>query len=139
MRLGIKRLSLAILIFATGTTVGCGWFGCQEVVEAHVNSPDGLMVATVLTRDCGATTDYSTSVNLHRSDHGFREEAGTLFVAGGRHHLAVKWIDGDHLTIVCADCSRKQVSKVVSILGKTSVNYEIPGVIEATGTLDGAR
>lgn len=133
-RLGMTRLSLLVLILVISTAVGCGWMGCQEVVEAHVNSPDGLMVATVLTRDCGATTDYSTSVNLHRSDHSFREEAGTLFVASGRHHLVIKWTDGDHLSIVCANCSRKQVSKVVSILGKTTVSYEIPGVIEAAGS-----
>ena len=93
---------LAGLIFVICAAVGCGRFGCQEVVETHVNSPDGLMVATVLTRNCGATTDYGTSVNLHRSDHGFREEPGTLFVATGRH-LAVKWTDPDHLSIECAD------------------------------------
>ncbi len=63
------------------------------------------------------TTDFGTSVNLHRTDHGFDDAAGDIFVAMGRHHVNLKWIDAGHLSIQCQDCSRKQVSKAVTILG----------------------
>jgi hypothetical protein len=134
-----KQLTLAGLIVVLGSAVGCARFVCQEVAESNATSPDGLMVATVVTRDCGATTDYSTSVNLHRSDHDFKDEAGDLFVATGRHQLAVKWSDADHLSIECTNCSRPQVSKGVSVLGKTTITYDIPGVIEASGACVGTR
>ena len=123
MRLVLLMLVLGVLCFPLAS---CTLLGCKEVVEAQVPAPDGILVATWTTRDCGATTDYGTSVNLHRSDHGFDDVARNLFVAKGRRHLNVKWIDADNLSIECNSCERRHVSRIVTILGKTNITYETP-------------
>lgn len=119
------RTAIPVLLLFCSTT-GCIRFACKEVVLSEIPSPDGVLVATSVSRDCGATTDFSTSVNLHRRDHGFDEEAGDLFVAAGRHRLSVTWLDADRLKIQCNDCTRKQISRLVTVLGKTDVVYDIP-------------
>ena len=119
------KLLLSAAIGLTLTT-GCTQFMCKDIVESQTPAPDRILVATAVTRDCGATTDFSTSVNLHRADHGFDDEAGTIFVAMGRHQLTLRWSDADHLSVQCDDCTRKQISKTVTILGKTDIGYKLP-------------
>jgi hypothetical protein len=126
----MKRLTAVVISFVLAT--GCTRFMCKERAESHMPAPDRILVATTVIRDCGATTDFSTSVNLHRSDHGFNDDAGTIFVAMGEHHLSLKWADADHLSIQCEDCTRKQVSKTVTLLGKTDIKYKLPMIPEYT-------
>lgn len=127
-----KRLISIITCAEICLTTGCARFGCKESVESQAKAPDGILVATSVVRDCGATTDFGTSVNLHRTDHGFDDAAGDIFVAMGRHHLNLKWMDADHLTIQCEDCNRKQVSKAVTILGKTEIRFYMASIPEVS-------
>jgi hypothetical protein len=99
---------------------------CKDTVNSEMRAPDGVLVATWFTRNCGATTDYATTVNVHRADSGFRDDSGTVFVAEGRHQLDMKWLDAKHLSIECDGCRRKQVFRTVTILGDTDVTFLLP-------------
>ena len=68
----MKRL---LAVFSIVCFSGC--FCSDEVVAEHV-SPDGVHVATVTTRDCGATTNYATHIRVSRR-----------WWRGGGSHLAV--------------------------------------------------
>jgi hypothetical protein len=67
------------------------------------------MAATWFVRDCGATTDFSTIVSLHRASLPFGDNRAFAFVAKGRHRVEVKWIDSRRVDIECADCTADEV------------------------------
>ena len=104
----------------------CDRIVCDDDLQAQVRSPGGVLVATSYFRNCGATTDYSTIINLHRTDHGFRDNGGDLFVAKGRHALRMEWKSGNRLYVECQSCERKLISKMVTVLGSTNVSFGVP-------------
>ena len=69
----------------------CFW-GCDDAcgnqVVARVPSPDGVHVAVVFVRDCGATTDYSTQVSLLDAHEAVPPERGNIFSADTDHGAA---------------------------------------------------
>jgi hypothetical protein len=121
-----KFIFVALLLCQILAGSACTRFGCTEKSESDVKAPDGVLVATVLTSDCGATTDYSTTVNLHRSDHSPDESGGNIFVAMGQHRVTLQWSGQDILIVQCGDCDRKNVIRMTTVLGRTNINYELP-------------
>ena len=61
---------------------------CGNHVVARVPSPDGVHVAVVFVRDCGATTDFSTHVSLLGPHEAVPAEGGNTFVADTDHGAA---------------------------------------------------
>jgi hypothetical protein len=53
---------------------------CGEEVVMEEASPDGQYVATLMSRNCGATTPYVAHINLRRADSRFRKDffSGTI-------------------------------------------------------------
>lgn len=74
---------------------GCdnGLFGdCADAVKARARSPDGQYVATVFERDCGATTDFSTHVELRNTDELLTSSKHvSILTIAGRVTVDVKW------------------------------------------------
>ena len=122
----MRFLALVLTLCFFAMASGCARLMCDDAVNSEMRAPDGVLVATWFTRNCGATTDYATTVNVHRADSDFRGDSGTVFVAEGRHQLDMKWLDAKHLTIECDGCSRKQVFRTVTILGNTDVTFLLP-------------
>jgi len=87
----------------------CNDDGCGNTVLQDVPSPDGRRHAVVFTRDCGATTDFSTQVSvLTRAREAVG--GGNVFSAdtdhgqipsdrGGGPAVMAEWIDGRTLRI----------------------------------------
>ncbi len=128
----MRAFALVLVLCFCASAIGCARLICHDEVNSEARSPDGVLVATWFTRNCGATTDYATTVNLHRRDSGFRDDAGTIIVAEGRHHLQMKWLDAQHLSIECNDCSRDQVFRTVTILGSRDITFLLPGAESST-------
>jgi hypothetical protein len=85
-------------------------------------------MANVYERNCGATTDFSSMVNVQSTSDKFRAEEGLLFVAKGRYDLSVAWTGPRTLLITCTSCSRSNVFREVAALGDIDVKYSLgPG------------
>jgi hypothetical protein len=85
-------------------------------------------VANVFERNCGATTDFSSMVNVQSASDKFRPDEGLLFVAKGRYDLSVAWAGPRTLLITCPSCARKNVFREVIALGDIDVKYSLgPG------------
>jgi hypothetical protein len=78
---------------------------CSESVNAQFTSPRGQFTATVYTRNCGATTDYVTHVNLHsnfespKSDPDGVIRGGELFLEPGEKKIRGDWRDESNLIL----------------------------------------
>jgi len=61
--MNLRRCNVIITLCALLVLTGCL---CSDEVVLEKVSPDGRHVATVVRRDCGATTDYATHVRISR-------------------------------------------------------------------------
>jgi hypothetical protein len=120
----MMRVVVKCLIFFTGFIfLGCR--NCSDEVTAEITSPDATLSATSFVRDCGATTAYSSIVSVHKKSAGFRDDNEIVFVANGRHDLAVSWIGPRVLSIRCNSCMRKDIFRQVTVLGHIDVAFEL--------------
>jgi hypothetical protein len=79
---------------------------CSSVVLNTVASPGSMSRAYLIEVDCGATVDYSRQVTLAHGQKVPRPrltesvtEQGTVFRAGGRPQISVKWNSETAVTI----------------------------------------
>jgi hypothetical protein len=88
--------------------VGCRVGGalCSEEMKHEVTSLDGKYVATLFERNCGATTDFVTHINLRPSEAKYRAESsgnvidGEIFVVDGRPEITLIWTEAKTLSIL---------------------------------------
>jgi hypothetical protein len=100
----------------------------SDRLEARVVSPDHGIVAAVYERNCGATTDFSSMVNVQSPSDKFRGDDGVLFSARGRYDISVLWVGPKSLLIRCSGCLRRDVYREVTALGDIDVTYSLgPG------------
>ena len=77
---------------------GCAGL-CANTVTNRVTSPDAKRDAVLYTRDCGATTGYTTQLSLVRAGVALSNEAGNVFIAPDSTELRVEWIGPDTLLV----------------------------------------
>lgn len=76
---------------------------CGDDIVTSVPDPSGQYKATVLIRDCGATTDWSTLVFVRKT--GFLGgETGVLLALKGRQSVLLAWKD-KHTLVIHANTS----------------------------------
>ena len=95
-----------LLGFATISLTACfnsqeGFlFRCEDRVKLERVSPDREWIATVFERDCGATTDFASLVNLRESNQTFDPDDGSnIFVAEGRPPIHLTWESNQQLLV----------------------------------------
>jgi hypothetical protein len=111
-------VTCVVVLLATGCNP------CGDEVMSNIHSPDGALTATALIRDCGATTDFSTVVKVHRKGAWIRDHNEIVFVAKGRHDLEMKWNGPAALTIRCGRCSRKDIFREVTGFENVSISFQ---------------
>lgn len=96
--MSVRRIVFCLALSASG---GCqASLLCGDTVLQEIPSPAGGVVATVVERDCGATTDYATLVDLRRSDRPLDLGNSTLaLVLDGRSTIAVEWKTEEHFVV----------------------------------------
>jgi len=74
---------------------------CGNTDDVRVTSPDGKHVAHSYLYDCGATTGYTTIVDLEASGYS---RGGNAYSAEGAYDLTLRWASPDELHIECRGC-----------------------------------
>ena len=118
MKGGLEWCGVAFLVCLLS---GCGL--CSDTVVSEVTSPDGAMTATWFVRNCGATTEFSSIVSVHRKSEGFRNERDIVFVVAFRPQLSLTWTGRRTLSVECEGCLRANVFRKVTALGSIDIVY----------------
>lgn len=118
-----KTIQLLVLLWCPISLVSCT--PCADKMKARTLSSDNQLVAHYYERNCGATTDYSSVVNVQSVGDGFDGNAGVLFVVKGRPDISIGWTGPRTLTIKCAACSRGSIFREVSVSGDVNVVYTL--------------
>jgi hypothetical protein len=104
-----------VLILLVGLgAVALGLFlasDCEDTIKTEVKSPDGKYVATLYERDCGATTDFSTIVNLRDSSASFNGDDLGIVIVKGQHKLDLIWDGNTKLRLQCHNCRSDDIFK----------------------------
>ncbi|MGZ5141610.1 MAG: hypothetical protein ACXWCX_27765, partial [Burkholderiales bacterium] len=98
---------------------------CSDTLRASAKSNDGQLVANVYEGNCGATTNFTSIVNVQRTSDKFNPDEGVVFVANGRYELSVSWNGPRTLFISCGGCSRQNVFREVVAFGDIDVKYSL--------------
>ena len=84
-----------VLVLALGALWAAVWFilpsdsnMCANTVLARHPSPDAARQVVVFERDCGASTDFSTSASILPAGQELQNENGNLFAADTDHGAA---------------------------------------------------
>jgi hypothetical protein len=118
----IQATLLAILCGLVGCDSGI-LFSCDDTVKGSFTSPNGTYIATVYERDCGATTDFTTHVNLRTKSAGFKGGRNVVFVSEGKHAVGVEWQNDTTLRIECADCAEDEIYGRTTSWKNVAVSY----------------
>lgn len=103
MRIDASTISAAVLVATTAT--GCGLCGNED--EVRVTSPDGAHIAHAYLRNCGATTDYVTMVDIETPG---RSNGINAYSADGAHGLTLRWASPQELHIECRGCPPRHLT-----------------------------
>jgi hypothetical protein len=99
---GAVAIAVAGVAYVAAGAFFFGIFGpCADEVLTVARSPDGVHVATVIERNCGATTPYVLAVELHEYGDGLPSDLGTdaVYLAEGRGMVVLRWDDATHLFV----------------------------------------
>lgn len=92
-----------ICAMAFATLAGCYRLvmgDCSDKVKSEVLSPAGHYAATVIERDCGATTDYSTLVDLRVASKPLTTSPESLILTlSGKQSVTLAWEGESQLAI----------------------------------------
>ena len=102
---GMRITSIGLAILATTTVAGCGLCGNED--EVRVTSPDGKHVAHSYLRNCGATVDYVTMVDMETPG---RSDGINAYSADGAHELTLRWASAQELHIECRGCPPRHLT-----------------------------
>lgn len=109
----MKAIILIVLVVGLGT-VALGLFlasDCEDTIKLEAKSPDRKYVATLYERDCGATTDFSTIVNLREDSANFNGDDLGIVIVKGQHKLDLVWDGNTKLQLQCHDCRPDDIFK----------------------------
>jgi len=107
---------------------------CGNSVVAEFPSPNGRWKAVVFSRDCGATTDFSTQVSLLKAGDSLANDGGNLFVADRDHGkapagpsggpaVAVRWVSDGQLRVEHHSLAR--VFKAEALRQNVKIEYAV--------------
>jgi len=89
---------------------------CGDEKLQDAKTPDGRYISTVYIRDCGATTDYVTHVQIRDSSSSFNSEDwdGVVLTAKYRNVFRLIWKDNNHLAVACMECKAENILRTTS-------------------------
>lgn len=106
----LKLITFALVLCSF--QCGCSsLFPCEDRIESESRSPNQKYLATLLVRNCGATTDFSTIVKLDAESWIPIGNKNNVFVVNGDPDVRIEWQDDTTLKITCATCQADQTFK----------------------------
>lgn len=114
---GAKGIALRLtgVVFATLVLAACSDL-CGNEVVASVTSPSGALRAVVFTRDCGATTGFSTQLSILPAAEALPAESGNALVLDDEAPLTVSWLS-DTVVRVAGGGSAKVTWRELAVAG----------------------
>jgi hypothetical protein len=103
---------------------------CSEEGANNSISPDGSIVASVLVRNCGATVDFVTHVNLRDArapaDQGANGalKSGEVWKAKGEIPVTIQWNGSDNLVISLHSTGALRMESSVSNWKNVSISVK---------------
>jgi hypothetical protein len=94
---------------------------CGNTVEQTVASPSGQTKAVVFSRDCGATTGFSTQVSVLPADEELPNDGGNLLVLDGTVPVELSWLSESSLAV--GGIGNAKVFRQESAVAKIQVSY----------------
>lgn len=93
-----RKFTFAVLV--AFLIVGCTP-PCEVTLLKEMNSPGATYTVAVYTRDCGATTSTSTTVNIRARAKKFadRVDAGNVFIVTHAKDVDVNWASDHELSV----------------------------------------
>lgn len=120
----MRGYSCFVLFAAAMVMISCSV--CSTEVVQGSRSPDGVLQASWYTKNCGATTDFSTVVSVHRPDNSYKDDSDTVFVAKGKQTIRLTWVAPHQLSVQCASCERATIFREVTKIGDIDVSFPGP-------------
>jgi hypothetical protein len=118
----------AIALVLLAASRGCDL--CANTDPETYLSPDGRMKVVVFTRDCGATTDFSTQASVLPASAPLPNDAGNLYIADNNHGttghglaLGVRWLDRERVTLSPSSAAR--VLKAEKVVQGIRIDYRV--------------
>lgn len=127
-RFTLIPMKTALVLVAAIALSGCSPV-CRDAPHQSITSLDGDERAILFSRDCGATTSYTTQVSIVPPDEGisgkgnvFIADEGAKAAAWGGPWAEVKWLGAKHL-LVSYDASARVFAKNERV-GDVQVSYQ---------------
>lgn len=117
MKLPLRLLSAFVALVVLSGCDPCG----NDIIQS-VASPSGHLKAVVFTRDCGATTGFSTQVSVLSASDDLPNAGGNTLVLDGQVPVHVQWVSESALRLRVTGSTK--VYEQRSVVGGVSVSYE---------------
>ena len=92
--------SRLLLAFLMPLLAGCSpLLECGNEVSQTLLSPDGAHKAVVFSRDCGATTGFSTQISVVGASQQLPDEAGNVLVLDDKQNVFLRWQNANTLIV----------------------------------------
>ena len=72
---------------------------CKNTIKTEVTSPNGAKRILIFTRDCGATTVYSSQISILDKNANLPNWFGNTFISEFSDPVSARWIDTKHVNI----------------------------------------
>jgi hypothetical protein len=95
---------------------------CENTIKDQVRSPNGNFIAIGIERNCGATTTYSSLVQVLPSATSLTDE-NTIFIVKGEPDIQLLWENNSTLNIACNNCEKESIFMQKRSLHVISINY----------------
>jgi hypothetical protein len=72
---------------------------CHNTIQKEVDSPDSTQKIVIFTRNCGATTAYSTQISILDKAEELPNSFGNAFASEFSDPVHATWIDSKHVEV----------------------------------------
>lgn len=95
----MPRRQISILIFISILLLQCNFSLCGNEVLQEIPNTSKTLKAIKFSRDCGATTGFSTQVSILPYGSRLKDEPGNTFIINGQNTCETKWITNSEIEI----------------------------------------
>lgn len=121
----VKVLRLVVCIF-TFCSLQCSFpllYDCEEEVISQSMSPNQEYAATLVERNCGATTGYAAIVRMHPVSAISTDDQDMIFAVDGDYEIKMEWSSNSSLRIICEKCIPNDIYKQENMWRDIEITY----------------
>jgi len=93
----IREYRNAAVLLVALALCGCGM--CHNTIQKEILSPDGTKKIVIFTRDCGATTAYSSQISILDKNSHLLNWYGNAFASEFSDPVTAIWVDSKNVQV----------------------------------------